>query len=300
MRHGAAIPPGGLILLALLSIGWGLNWPIMKLVVAELPRLSFRGMCLIPAAVGMFAIARATGQSLRVPRGRWGQLAGLALTNIVGWNVFAVYGVSLLPSGRAAILGYTMPLWSVLLSHWLLDESLTKRRIVGLLLGMAAMGLLLSAELRSLGSAPYGVLCMLAAAFCWGLGVVIYKRDPLDLPVSVLTAWQMLLGGAPILVAALAFEAIDWSRVGFWPRFGLGYNILVAFLFCYWAWNRIVQMMPVAVASIGSLIVPVVGVFSGMAILGEVPRWQDYIALALVLGSLATVMLPARRSADQP
>jgi drug/metabolite transporter (DMT)-like permease len=291
----ASIPPAGLLLLGLLSLGWGFNWPIMKLVVVAVPPMIFRGLCLVPAAFGLFAIVRLSGQPLRVPPGRWGQMAALALTNVVGWNIFATYGVSLLPSGRAAILGYTMPLWSMLLSRWLLDEPLTRRRIVGLLLGMAAMGLLLAAELGTLGSAPWGVLFMLVAAFCWGLGVVLYKRAPIDMPISALTAWQMLLGGVPILAAGLLFEPVDWGAVGEGPRFGLVYNVFVAFLFCYWAWNRLVQMLPVAVSSLGSLIIPVVGVFSGMAILGERPHWQDFAALLLVLGALASVIAPARR-----
>ena len=104
----APIPRAGLILLGLLSLGWGFNWPIMKVVISEIPRLIFRGDCMLLASIGLFAIAKFSGQSLRVPAGRWRQLIALASCNIVGWNVFAIYGVSMLPSGRAAILGYTM------------------------------------------------------------------------------------------------------------------------------------------------------------------------------------------------
>lgn len=110
------IPRTGLVLLGLLSIGWGFNWPIMKVVIAEIPRWIFRGDSILLASVGLFGIAWFSGQSLKVPAGRWRQLRAMASCNIVGWNMFAIYGVSLLPSGRAAILGYTMPVWSALLS----------------------------------------------------------------------------------------------------------------------------------------------------------------------------------------
>ncbi len=293
----AHIPRAGLVLLGLLSLGWGFNWPIMKVVITEVPRWIFRGDCILLASLGLFGIAWYSGQPLKVPRGRWGQLLGMASCNIVGWNMFAIYGVSLLPSGRAAILGYTMPVWSALLSVWFLDEKLDRRKLIGLGLGMAGMTLLIGTEFEKLGSAPVGVLLMLIAAIFWAGGLVIYKRDPLPMPITVLTAWQALLGGIPIAVAGHALEHVEWGRVTFWPMFGFWYNVFIGLLFCYWAWNKLVQMVPASVSSLGSLIVPVVGVFSGMAFLGEAPHWQDFAALVLVLAAIATVLVPARPSA---
>lgn len=291
------IPRSGLVLLGLLSLGWGLNWPIMKVVVTEVPRWIFRGDSILLASLGLFAIAWFSGQSLKVPRGRWPQLIGLASCNIVGWNMFAIYGVSLLPSGRAAILGYTMPIWSALLSVWFLNEPLTRRRLVGLALGMGGMALLIGTEFEKLRSAPTGVILMLLAAIFWAGGLVIYKRNPLPMPISSLTAWQALLGGIPVALSGHALETVEWIRISFWPMFGFWYNVFIALLFCYWAWNKLVQMVPAAVSSLGALIVPVVGVFSGMLILNEVPRWQDFAALVLVLAAIATVLLPARQAA---
>lgn len=293
----APIPRAGLVLLGLLSLGWGFNWPIMKVVISEIPRLMFRGDCMVLASIGLFAIAKFSGQSLRVPAGRWRQLIALASCNIVGWNVFAIYGVSMLPSGRAAILGYTMPLWSALLSVWFLNEPLTRRRLIGLVLGMSGMALLIGAEFEKLGSAPIGVLLMIIAAIFWAAGLVIYKADPLPMSISALTAWQALLGGLPMALAGHALESADWGRISFWPMFGFWYNVFIGLLFCYWAWNKLVQMVPASVSSLGSLIIPVVGVFSGMVFLNEVPRWQDFAALLLVLTAISTVLLPPRRVA---
>ena len=293
----ATIPRAGLLLLGLLSLGWGINWPVMKVVITEIPRLIFRGDSILLASIGLFGIAWLSGQPLRVPAGRWPQLCAMAACNIAGWNMFAIYGVSLLPSGRAAILGYTMPIWSALLSAWFLNEPLTRRRMLGLALGMGGMALLLAAEFEKLGSAPGGVLFMLIAANFWAGGLVIYKRDPLPMPITSMTAWQALLGGLPIALAGHALETVRWGEVGFWPMFGFWYNVFIGLLFCYWAWNKLVQMVPAAVSSLGSLIIPVVGVFSGMLFLDEAPRWQDFAALALVLTAIATVLLPPRVSA---
>lgn len=293
----AQIPRAGLFLLGLLSLGWGFNWPIMKVVITEIPRLTFRGDSILLASIGLFGIALFSGQSLKVPQGRWRQLLGLAACNIVGWNMFMIYGLSLLPSGRAAILGYTMPIWSALLSSWFLHEKLGRRRLLGLLLGMSGMALLIGTEFERLGSAPAGVILMLLAAIFWAGGLVIYKRDPLPMPITSLTAWQALLGGIPVALTGYGLESVDWGRASFWPMFGFWYNVFIGLLFCYWAWNKLVQMVPASVSSLGSLIIPVVGVFSGMLILHEAPRWQDFAALALVLTAIATVLLPPRLSA---
>ena len=283
------LPRQGLILLALLSLGWGLNWAVMKVVISEVPPLYFRAVCLIVGGLGLLALARLTGGAVRVPTGQWGRLALLSLCNIVGWNVFAIYGVALLPSGRAALLGYTMPLWGALLSVWLLGEKVTVRRLISLGLGLAGIVALLGGSVDGMLAAPLGVACMIVAAWSWALGIVLLKRLPVSLPTTALTGWLMLIGGLPILCAAVPLETARLAWPSFWPAFGLVYNVFIAFMFCYWAWNRIVLMVPVAVSSLSSLSAPLVGVLGGVVLLGEPFGTQEALAVLLILSAVATV-----------
>ena len=94
----------------------------------------------------------------------------------------------------------------------------------------------------------------------------------------------MLLGGLPMSLAGILLESDRWQWPSTWPAFGLAYNVVVAFMFCYWAWNRIVLMVPVQVSSLSSLVTPVIGVVGGMLFLGEQPGWQEVAGAGLILG----------------
>ncbi|MBS1199209.1 MAG: DMT(drug/metabolite transporter) superfamily permease [Proteobacteria bacterium] len=285
------LPRQGLLLLAAISLFWGINWPIMKMVLSEIPPLYFRASCLLLGGAGLLAICRTGGNNITVPKGQWKSLMSLSLFNIIGWNVPAVYGVMLLPSGRAALLGYTMPLWSSLLSVWILGEKITSRRLVALLLGLAGIVALMGGSLQGMLQAPLGVACMILAAWCWALGVVLLKRLPIAMPTTALTGWMMLLGGVPLLFIAIPLESSRLVVPSFWPAFGLVYNVFIAFMFCYWAWNRIVLMVPVTVSSLSSLVTPLIGVAGGILMLGETLGWQEILAALLILAAVGTVSL---------
>jgi drug/metabolite transporter (DMT)-like permease len=141
---GHTFPPSLFGPLVGLTLGWGFNWPMMKLALSGMQPMHFRTLCLLFGAAGLLAIARLSRLPIQVPKGQWPRMVAIALVNMTGWNVFAIYGVRVMASGRAAILGYTMPALSVPLSVWLLHEPFTKRRALGVTLGLAGMGLLCS------------------------------------------------------------------------------------------------------------------------------------------------------------
>ena len=119
----SVIPARGLWLLGAVALFWGANWPVMKIVLFEWNVWHFRTACLALGAVSLFALARAMHYSLRVPQGEWGRLVAASFFNITCWHIFSGFGVSLLASGRASIIGYTMPLWVVPLSSGLLTDT---------------------------------------------------------------------------------------------------------------------------------------------------------------------------------
>src|SRR5207247_3685611 len=108
-----ALPPSIMVLVVVLALGWGSNWPVMKVVMTEMAPLHFRVLCLIAGAAGLFAIAQANRLPIRVPKGSWLRLVAIAAFNVAAWNVLAVYGVPFMASGRAAFLASTCPVCGV-------------------------------------------------------------------------------------------------------------------------------------------------------------------------------------------
>jgi drug/metabolite transporter (DMT)-like permease len=282
--------------LAGLTLVWGFNWTAMKVAISEIPPFTFRTFCLGLGSGILFALLRGGRQPLAIPREHWPRMALIAFFTITCWNLLVVFGLQSIPSGRAAILAYTMPAWGIPLSVLVLGERMTWAKGLGLALGLGGMLLLLWDELARLQRAPLGSLLVLGAAFTWAIGTVLQKKFPVRAPLPAYTAWLMLIGGMPIYAGMLLFEDLGaLGRVSPWPALALTYNVLFSFAWGHWAWMKLVTSVSVTVFSLSMLVIPVVGVFSGMIFLGERPGWAEYAALVLVLGSLATVIPPRRR-----
>jgi drug/metabolite transporter (DMT)-like permease len=291
----------GIVLLALVILGWGLNWPIMKYILGELTPLHFRSFCILASGIGLLLVARSRGKSISLPKPLWGKTALIALTNIVGWNLCAAYGLQLLPAGRSALIGYTMPMWTILFSIWLLNERFSCRIALAMALGTGGIVALLFETLSTWNASPQqdvlmlGALLMLCAAVSWGLGTVLAKRWSMPLNIMVLTGWVLIIGGIPSAIAAFWVDGLPTAIPSFGVCLGLIYNVLIGYMFCYWAWFEIVDIVPVSVASLSSLATPLIGIGSSILFLNEAFGAPELIATLLILGAIAVINSPARR-----
>lgn len=278
---------------------WGCNWPVLKMGVTEMAPLTFRTLTLPFAAIGMLLVARVIGDDIRVPRGFWPRLLGLSLFNIALWNGFVLFGVQRLPAGRSSILAYTMPIWATAIAALVLHEHVSRRKLVGLALGAAGMLVLLGEQVVVLRTAPFGALMIIIAAISWAYGTVLLRQWRPTMPQTALSGWMLLLGWIPLAAAAPFFDpqplGVELAHLSARGWFSIVYNIFFAGTLANLAWFMMARTMPVAVSSLSSLPVPVVGVISGMILLGERPGPQEWIALGLVLGALFTVLFEPKR-----
>lgn len=284
----AGAPTTGIVVsYAAVTLLWGLNWPAMKVAVDHFDPWTFRLLVLVLAALTLFALARWQGQRLALPREHRVAVLLPALT-VTGWHMFSAYGVLEVGGGRAAIIAFTMPLWTMLLSVWWLGERPTPVRVTALGLGLVGLGLLLVDDLERLGAAPIGVFLMLGAAFSWAIGTVAVKARDWHVSTLTLTAWQLILGALPIALV-WAWRGADLDLAGIPPMAWTGflYCTFVAMVFCFYSYIRFVTLLPATVAAIGVMAIPVVGLMSSALLLGEPMGRVEIAALALVIGGQA-------------
>lgn len=287
----------GLLLIASITLFWGVNWPAMKLAVGEVPVWTFRTICLVAGGLGLLAICRLGRLKLAVPRAEFGPLVLVAFFNITGWHLFSAFGLVYMPAGRASIVAFTMPLWAALLAVPILQERLSWSTIAGLGVGMIGMAVLVIPDWQAIAAAPLGIVFMLLAALSWAAGTVLLKRFRWSMPTSVLAGWQLVLGGLPVILGALLLDrGFDPLAVSGTAWAATLYAALIPMIYCHWAWFRVVGIYPAAVAAVGTLAIPVLGVLSSSLALGEPVGLDIVLSLVLVIAGLVLVLiLPSLR-----
>ena len=286
--------PRHAFLLVLLTLCWGLNWPIMKLGATNFPPLTFRTISMwlgLPLIAAVLFWAR---QPWRIPRRHWRELLWLTVTNMLVWHVVAILAVRVLSSGRAAILGYTMPIFSVLWGLAFFGQRLTARHWLGVSAAALGVALLLWNEFGRMAGQPLGALGMLGAAACWALGTQQLRRTRIDVPTLTIAFWMTVLTTIAMTLLCVAFEHDKWVRPT--PAVGLAivYNAVLIFGFAQPAWFFLARTLPPIASTVSVMMIPVLGTFSGAWWLGEVLQWQDWAAMGLMMVAIATVLWPAR------
>ena len=280
------------LLLASLSLFWGLNWPGMKIILSEMTVWWFRAMCLVVGGILLLSLSAMSGNRWRPFRREIKPIMFCGTFAVLGWMVFSAYGVSLMPAGRASIIAFTMPVWASLLAAPILGERITPVKIGGLLLGVAGLATLIGPDLIILQQAPLGALCMLGAAMTWAMGTVLIKRINWEIPVLSNIAWQLLYAAVPVTTVAILLEPLpDLTTLSTPAIIAIIYIFIGPMSYCQWAYFKSVTLLPASIAAIGTLTIPIVGVYSSHLILGEPVGIYEVIALLLVLSALALVLL---------
>ena len=289
-------------LVVLLGLAWGVNWPAARLSLNELTPFTFRAFGFAAGASVLFGLIYLRGLSPAIPRPHWWRLVLVGSLSVLGYNIFSSFSLLTASTSRSAVLSYMMPVWAVLLAWPVLGERLDRRRIVGLALGGAGLVALGLPLIRS-GTFSIGLVYALASGIVWAIGSVTLKRFPIEASPLVISAWQLLFAAFAATGFMLAVDGFPRS----WPTMpstwlGLGYNILIGQAFATTLWFTILGSMPAGIASIGTLLVPGVGVISAMLVLGERPTATDWLGLVLIVAASASVLLrwPPRGATATP
>jgi len=290
-KYSGRPSPLGLILLAIASVGWGLNFPIMKHLLTEWPPLSSRGLSGVAGAAALALVVLARGQTLDVPRTMWLRLLLVSTLAITGWVAFMGLALLWLSASEAAVLGITIPVWVAFLAWPILGERLSPLRAVSLMVAFAGVVVLIGGNgfAASVEKLP-GIVLALAGAIGVGLGTVLTKHFPLNMPPLPLAAWQVGLGCLPVAIIGLLVEQPQVAALSWVGWASLLNMTLIQFCLCYVCWFAALERLPAATASIGTLLVPVVGVLAAAAALHEPLGMRQIVALVATLGGVAVAL----------
>jgi drug/metabolite transporter (DMT)-like permease len=285
--RGSEVRAPGIILLVVLSLAWGLNWPAMKLALGEIPPWTFRCYAALIGGALLLAAARLNGHRI-LPRGReWGHISSLALTNITAFQMLLTLSLLHMASGPAALLAYTMPLWVALIGMGLGDR-LQLRVAMALAAGLAGVGLLWAKGGSSAAGSPWAIAAVLVAAFSWALGTQLQMRLRWHLEAIPIAGLQLVLGALPMLPPMIWLEG-GWAwavSLQSWLCWGF---MVVAMALGYALWVKLIELTSAQIAAIASLVVPVIGVVSGALVLHEPLGWREIGATVAIVGGLVLV-----------
>lgn len=285
-----------LVVLVLLTLTWGINWPVMKLGVSHYPPLTFRALSMwigLPVLAAGLVVLKVP---FRIERRSWRELSRLTVTNMLIWHVCIIFAVQTLSSGRAAILGYTMPIFSAVIGAFFFATPLARRAWLGVSAAALGVLLLLWHELTHLAGRPVGVVLALVAAGFWALGTQQLRRSTIAAPALAISFWMTVSTAILMAVLACVFEAPRWTIPDGTATFAILFNAVLIFGFAHAAWTYLARGLPPVASTLSVMMIPVLGVFSGALWLDEPVHWQDWTAVLLMMVAIASVLWPARRT----
>ena len=284
-----------LVLVILLTLSWGFNWPMMKMGVTGYPPLAFRALSLWIGVPILWLALRLMKVPFYVARHDWRELFWLALTNMFVWHVLIILALSLLSGGRAAILGYTMPIFSALLGVAFFGAQMRGAQWLGVGAAATGVSLLLFNELTSMSGKPLGVFMALVAAAVWALGTQKLRHTTIVASTLTLSFWMTLMTALVLTLMSALFERHLWAMPPLKTWVAVVYNGVMIFGFAHAAWFTLARNLPPVASTLSTMMIPILGVFSGALWLDEVLHWQDWAAVVLMAVAISTVLIPGGR-----
>jgi drug/metabolite transporter (DMT)-like permease len=278
------------ICLLIVYVVWGSTYLAIRIGVETIPPLLLAAARNMMAGLIMFPLAI---RSRRWPsRTEWlgGAIVGILL--LVANGVVGV-GEKTVPSGLAALLVATVPLWLLGLDAGLNHARLGVAPLAGLALGLAGVALLSGLGGGSGAVSVVGVLTILGAAAMWALGTIMARRVAIPSSAALASGMELLCGGAALLVLAAAsgeFGSLRLAEVSTRSWIALGYLTVFGSIVAFSAYGIAVRALPTATVATYAYVNPVIAVALGALILNERLTPAMFAGGALIVGAVVLVV----------
>ncbi len=274
----------------LLCLIWGTTWLAIRVVVEFIPPLRAATLRFAFAAA-ILAIPVALGRLPMPSRAEFRSLLVLSIGMMALPYGLLFWAEQRIPSSTTAVLFAALPLITALLTPLLTDQTVPRRAVYAMLFASGGVLVIFSSALSADVHTLLGGLAILLAVTASAWSLIYAKRNTAAVHPVVSTAFQLALGAFFLLIATIVFErhpVSHWTRTAFLALgFLTVFGSVIAFSVYYWL---LLHVEPYQVATI-SLIVPIIAIAEGAFLGHERIPLTILIAAALILGSVASVLL---------
>lgn len=280
------------IALITLYIVWGSTYFGIKVAIETIPPFFHAALRFLVSGLILLAWQKAAGQAMPT-RKQWISTAIIGTLLLLGGNGLVAFAEQFIPSGIAALIIATVPLWLVIMEavrpggikpNW--------QAIVGLVIGFIGIFILAGpAEISGSQSElnPLGVAVLFTAAVLWALGSVYSKSADLPKASLVTTGAEMVMGSISlIIVSLLTGELNGWDPSGVSTRsiVGLVYLILIGSIIGFGSYIWLLQNAPISLVATYAYVNPIVAVILGYFLGNEALEPRIWLAAAIIIGAV--------------
>jgi drug/metabolite transporter (DMT)-like permease len=289
--------------LGVVYVVWGSTYLGIALAIETMPPLLMAAVRFLVAGALLYAVARRLDPTAGRPdRRQWAAalLTGGLLLGVGNGGVS--WAQQTVPSGIAALVIATIPLWIVVLDRVFFGARLSWVSVVGVAIGFLGVAILANPTSPG-GIDTTGGLLLLVAAGGWATGTLLSRGQRLTVAPLVGAGMQMLCGGAALLVAGVTageLGQVDLGAVSARSALGLVYLILFGSIVAFSAYVWLLRTASTALVATYAYVNPIVAVALGAAFLDEAVTTRTLLAGGLVVGAVALIVSAgARRAPEQ-
>ena len=273
---------------------WGSTYLAIRVGLEDLPPALMAGARFLVAGLLMFGWLRWRGTALP-PRRMLGPIALTGMLLLFGGNFLVTYSELTVSSGMAAVIVANLPFFMTGLEALREDgERLSSFGVLGLVTGFAGMLILMWPKLMTLRAGGglggfRGELALLGANLCWASGSIYSKHRVKGVEPLMAVALEMLIAGAALTAAGLAFGEAPRFHLTARAAAALAWLVVAGSLLGYSAYMWLLNHVPAAKVSTYAYVNPIIALFLGWLCLGEALTTRMGAGTAVILGGVAVV-----------
>ena len=273
---------------------WGSTWLAIKIGLVGVPPFLAAGFRFMLSTLLVGVVLAIKRYRLRLTHEE--KICVLSVGLLVFWlDYAAVYWAEThISSGLTAVLFSTMPLITSLLSvYWTRTETLSTRRLVGILVGAFGTVLLFWPDQRLGFYQALGMLAALGASLCAAINLVMMKKYGRDADPFLVNFFGMAIGAACLLVMSAGLEswsAVNWSRSNVWS---IVYLSVFGSVIAFSAYYYLIKRMDATIVSLSTLIIPIVALGLGHVFLDEIVTSRALAGIATIVAGVAVAIVPS-------